>query len=271
MTQAARAKPRKKTKHMKSISVFEFTNKQIRTTVINGEVWFVAKDVCDMLEVGNVTDAMKRLPESMKGVDSIETLGGSQRMNIINEPGVYKLAFTSRKPEAESFTEFVAGTILPTIRKHGMYATDDVLDKMISSPEFGIKLLTELQSERQARIEAEHINHINAPKVIFADAVSVSQTSILVGDLAKILKQNGIEIGANRLFSWLRENGYLIKRWGMDFNMPTQRSMNLGLFAIKETVITHSDGHTSISKTTKVTGKGQQYFIAKFLSEKEAV
>ncbi len=107
---------------MQSISVFEFTNKQIRTIVIDGEVWFVAKDICDMLEVGNVTDAMKRLAESMKGVDTIETLGGIQRMNIINEPGVYKLAFTSRKPEAEAFTEYVAGTILPTIRKTGSYS-----------------------------------------------------------------------------------------------------------------------------------------------------
>lgn len=224
-----------------------------------------------MLDITNYRDALSRLNDSMKGVAITDTLGGSQQMTTVNEAGLYKIAFTSRRKEAESFTDFVAGTILPSIRKHGAYMTDSKIEQLLTDPDTIIQLATTLKAERAARLLAEEKNIRDLPKVIFADAVSVSHTSILIGDLAKIIKQNGIDIGANRLFIWLRENGYLIKREGSDFNSPTQRSMEMGLFTIKETVITHSDGHTSISKTTKVTGKGQQYFISKFLAEREAM
>ena len=191
--------------------------------------------------------------------------GKMQEINFIPESDLYRLAFSSKLPTAEKFTDWVTEEILPTIRKHGAYMTPDTLDRMISSPEFGIKLLTALQAEREQRVKLENKVTADAPKVLFADAVSASHASILVGELAKLLRQNGKEIGQNRLFRWLRENGYLIKRTGSDFNMPTQRSMELGLFSIKETAITHADGTVTVSKTVKVTGKGQQYFVEKFL------
>ena len=190
-------------------------------------------------------------------------------MTIINESGLYSLILSSKLPHAKKFKHWVTSEVLPSIRKHGAYMTDSTLEQALTSPDFLIKLATELKTEKEKRQALEVQAEENKPKVLFADAVSVSQTSILVGDLAKIIKQNGVNIGANRLFAWLRDNGYLIKRKGSDYNMPTQYSMDLKLFEVKETVITHSDGHTSISKTPKVTGKGQQYFINKFLNEEE--
>ena len=181
-----------------------------------------------------------------------------------------RLVFSSKLPTAEKFTDWVTMEVLPTVRKHGAYMTPDTLDRMIASPEFGIKLLSALQEEREQRAKLENKVEVDAPKVLFADAVSASKTSILVGELAKLLKQNGVDIGQHRLFRWMRENGYLIRRNGTDFNMPTQKSMDLRLFTVKETAITHSDGTVTVSKTTKVTGKGQQYFIQKFLGEEGA-
>jgi len=250
-----------------SIKIFEnWQFGQIRTVDKDGEPWFVAVDVCQALDIQNASQAVDRLDADERAMFNI---GRQGKANLVNEYGLYNLVIASRKAEAKEFKRWITHDVIPSIRKHGMYATDEVIDKMLASPEFGIRLLTELQSERQARIEAEEKNRLDAPKVLFADAVSASKTSILVGDLAKIIKQNGVDIGANRLFKWLRDNGYLIKRQGMDYNMPTQTSMDMGLFSIKETVITHSDGHTSISKTAKVTGKGQQYFVNKFISPKD--
>ena len=165
----------------------------------------------------------------------------------------------SRKPIAKQFKKEVKN-ILKTIRLNGMYATDKLLD----NPDLAIQAFTKLKEEREKKLQLEHKAKINKPKVIFAEAVETSKTSILIGDLAKLIKQNGHDVGQKRLFNWLRENNYLIKRQGSDYNMPTQRAMELGLFEIKETAITHSDGHITISKTTKVTGKGQVYFINKF-------
>ena len=253
---------------MNSIQLFTYADKDIRTTLINGGPWFVATDVCNVLDLSNPTMVIGRLDEDER---SKFNLGRQGEGWCVNEYGLYNLILASRKPEAKEFKRWITHEVIPSIRKHGIYATDEVMEKMLASPEFGIRLLTEIQNERQARIEAEEKNRLNAPKVLFANAVSAATTSILVGDLAKILKQNGIDIGANRLFVWLRENGYLIKREGMDYNSPTQTSMDMGLFSIKETAITHSDGHVSISKTTKVTGKGQQYFINKFLRDREAL
>ena len=173
----------------------------------------------------------------------------------------------SRKPEAKKFKRWVTHEVLPTIRKHGAYVTPAKLEEITNDPDAWIKVLTALKEERAAKERLQLEATENKPKVIFADAVSVSEGTILIGELAKILKGNGIEIGQNRLFEKLRRDGYLIKRKGTDYNAPTQRAMDLGLFRVKETAITHSDGHVTISKTTKVTGKGQQYFINLFLGK----
>ena len=186
----------------------------------------------------------------------------------MTESGVYKLIFKSRKEEAERFQDWVTDEVLPTIRKHGAYLTEDTLAKAIENPDFTIGLLTNLKAEREKRKLLEAKVEADKPKVIFAEAVNASQTSILVGDLAKLLKQNGVNTGQKRLFEWLRTNGYLISRKGNDYNSPTQKSMELGLFEIKERTINNPDGSIRITKTPKVTGKGQVYFINKFLKDK---
>jgi len=245
--------------------VFDYQDKQVRTVIKDNEPWFVAKDVCEILEIGNVTDVVSRLSEKMKATSIVSTQFGNKEANIISESGVYKLVFTSRKPEAERFTDWIATDVIPSIRKHGVYAKDELLD----NPDLFITALQELKKEREQRKLLETKVEQDKSKVLFADAVTASNTTILVGELAKLLKQNGIDVGQNRLFAWLRESGYLIKRNGTDYNMPTQYSMELGLFSVKETAITHSDGHTTVSKTAKVTSKGQLYFINKFLNEEE--
>ena len=244
-----------------------FTNPdfgEVRTIEENGAVMFCGSDVAKALGYSNPRDAISRHCRGVVKRDT-PTESGMQEMSFIPESDLYRLVFGSKLPTAEKFTDWVTEEILPTIRKHGAYMTPDTLDRMISSPEFGIKLLTALQAEREQRVKLENKVTADAPKVLFADAVSASRASILVGELAKLLRQNGKEIGQNRLFRWLRENGYLIKRTGSDFNMPTQRSMALGLFSIKGTAITHADGTVTVSKTVKVAGKGQQYFVEKFL------
>lgn len=242
--------------------IFDYNGHQVRTVVRDNEPWFVAKDVCNILEIDS--SQTRRLDEDEKGLYSIQTPGGTQQMICVNEPGLYSLILGSRKKEAKQFKRWVTHEVLPSIRKHGTYMTPETIEKVLLNPDAIIKIATQLKEEQEKRKEAERIIEEQRPKVIFADAVSASKTSILVGELAKLLKQNGIDIGQNRLFEWMRENGYLIKRKGTDYNMPTQRSMELGLFEIKETSITHSDGRISISKTPKVTGKGQLYFINKF-------
>lgn len=186
--------------------------------------------------------------------------------DFIPENIFYRLAMKAKNEAAEKFQAKIADEVIPSIRKHGAYITSETVDRMIESPEFGIKLLTALKEEQAKRRELEQQAAEDAPKVLFADSVSASNTSILVFDLAKLLRQNGVDIGGNRLFAWMRENGYLVRRKGADYNMPTQKSMEMGLFEVKETVITHSDGHVTTNKTPKVTGKGQVYFINKFLA-----
>lgn len=185
--------------------------------------------------------------------------------DFIPENIFYRLAMKAKNAVAEAFQAKIADEVIPSIRKHGAYMTPDTLDKMITSPEFGIKLLTALKDEQEKRKALETQAEANRPKVLFADSVTASKSSILVGEMAKLLKQNGVHTGQNRLFETLREKGFLIKRQGTDYNMPTQKAMEMGLFEIKETVINHSDGHTSVNKTPKITGKGQQYFVNMFL------
>jgi len=190
---------------------------------------------------------------------------GEKLPDFIPENIFYRLAMKAKNETAEKFQALVADEIIPAIRKHGSYVTADILEKALFSPDFIIQLATKLKEEKERNAALlEDVSRMK-PKEIFADAVSVSNTSILIGELAKILKQNGIETGEKRLFKQLRKEKYLISRKGSDYNMPTQKSMELGLFDINERTITHSDGHITISKTTKVTGKGQQYFINKFL------
>lgn len=185
--------------------------------------------------------------------------------DFIPENIFYRLAMKAKNAVAEAFQAKIADEVIPSIRKHGAYMTPDTLDKMITSPEFGIKLLTAIKDEQEKRKALETQAEANRPKVLFADSVTASKSSILVGEMAKLLKQNGVHTGQNRLFETLREKGFLIKRQGTDYNMPTQKAMEMGLFEIKETVINHSDGHISVNKTPKITGKGQQYFVNMFL------
>ena len=246
-----------------------FTNAEfgsVRTLTIDEKPYFVGKDVAEILGYSNTQKAIRdHVDDEDKLTERIVLSGQNREIIIINESGLYSLILSSKLPNAKRFKRWVTSEVLPSIRKHGAYMTDSTLEQALTSPDFLIKLATELKTEKEKRQALEVQAEENKPKVLFADAVSVSNTSILVGDLAKIIKQNGVNIGANRLFAWLRDNGYLIKRKGNDYNMPTQYSMELQLFEVKETVITHSDGHTSISKTPKVTGKGQQYFVNKFL------
>lgn len=190
--------------------------------------------------------------------------------DFLPENMVYRLGFKASNETAQKFQAVLADEVLPSIRKHGAYMTEETLQRAITSPDFLIKLATELKQEQNARKLAEQQVKELTPKGIFADAVSASKQSILVGELAKLLRQNGVEIGQNKLFAWLRENGYLIKAKRSDYSMPTQRSMNMKLFEIKETAITHSDGHVSVNKTVKVTGKGQVYFVNLFMKAVEA-
>lgn len=185
----------------------------------------------------------------------------------IPENVFYRLAMKAKNAVAEAFQAKIADEVIPSIRKHGVYATESAVEAMLNDPDMAIRLLQQIKEERSKRKELEQQAAADRPKVLFADSVCASQNSILIGELAKLLKQNGVDTGQNRLFGWLRSNGYLIRRQGTDYNMPTQRSMEMGLFEIKETAINHSDGHTSISKTPKVTGKGQQYFVNAFLGE----
>lgn len=251
---------------MSNIQVFNYNSVEVRTIQNDGEPWFVLKDVCNVLHIGNSRDVVARLDQDEKGVGQIDTLGGKQEMTIINESGLYNVILRSDKPEAKPFRKWVTSEVLPTIRRHGMYATPDTVEKMLADPDTTIKLLETIKQERAARMVLEAKAEADKPKVLFADAVSASHTSILVGDLAKLLRQNGVEIGQNRLFSFLREKGYLCSQ-GERYNLPTQRSMDRGWFQVKETTINQPNGSVRITRTVKVTGKGQQYFINLFLAD----
>ena len=236
---------------------------EIRTTIQNGEPWFVAADVCKALDIDK--RQTRRLDDDEKGVRSTHTPGGNQDMTIVNEAGLYSLVLGSRKPEAKAFKRWITHEVLPTIRRTGGYvnSAEAFIEHYLPNADESTRTMFRAQlkaiEELNAKIEADK------PKVLFADAVSSSDTTILVGEMAKILKQNGVDIGQKRFFEWLRQNGYLIKRKGSEWNMPTQRSMELGLFEIKESTHIDGNGCNITTKTPKVTGKGQQYFIGEFL------
>lgn len=243
----------------------------MRALTIDNEPWFVAKDVATALGYGNPHDAVNRHCKGVVKREALTTSGGTQEVRVIAEPDVMRLIVSSKLPSAVEFERKLFEEILPAIRKHGGYLTPAKVEEALLNPDTLIQLATSLKEERAKRAELEAAAEVAKPKVLFADAVATSRGTILIGELAKILRGNGIQIGQNRLFEWMRNNGYLIRRNGTDRNMPTQRSMELGLFVIKETAITHSDGHVTINKTPKVTGKGQQYFVNVFLDDADGV
>lgn len=231
----------------------------VRIFLQDNEPWFVAKDVCDCLDLSNSRKALSRLEDDEKGVTLSDTPGGKQEMATVNEYGLYSLVMSSRKPEAKEFKRWVTHEVLPSIRKYGSYNMD--IPRTLPD---ALKLYA---NEIEAHNKTKALLEEQKPKVLFADAVNASHTSILVGDLAKLLRQNGLDIGQNRLFEKLRQEGYLIKQKGESYNMPTQRSMDMKLFEVKESTFTNPDGSTHITKTSKVTGKGQIYFANRYLSE----
>ena len=252
---------------MSNIRIFNYNSVEVRTIQNDGETWFVLRDVCNVLGLGTPARVAERLDtDEVSQTHITDSMGRQQEMTIINESGLYNVILRSDKPEAKPFRKWVTSEVLPTIRRHGMYATPDTVEKMLADPDTTIKLLETIKQERAARMALEAKAEADKPKVLFADAVSASHSSILVGDLAKLLRQNGVEIGQNRLFRFLREKGYLCSQ-GERYNLPTQRSMDRGWFQVKETTINQPNGSVRITRTVKVTGKGQQYFINLFLAD----
>lgn len=242
----------------------------IRTIEKDGEPWFVGKDVAVVLGYGDTDQALrKHIDDEDKLTRRFDGSGQNRQMTIINESGLYSLVLSSKLPMAKKFKRWVTNEVIPSIRKHGAYMTPETLEKVLLSPDTLMQLAQNLKDEQEKRKVLEAQIESQKPAVLFTGAVETSKTSILIGELAKMLKQNGVNIGQNRLFAWMREKGYLIKRKGTDYNMPTQRSMEMGLFEIKETAINNPDGSIRISKTPKVTGKGQVYFINLFLNKEE--
>lgn len=233
----------------------------IRVSAVEGEPWFVAKDVCDALGI-----ATNHLREEGRGLDEDEVLnlpnweGKGKAPLVVSEPGLYKLIMRSRKPEAKAFQRWVTHEVLPAIRKTGGY----IAAKQDETPE---QIMARAVIVAQDTIERQkrQLDELK-PKAMLADAVAASDGTCLVGELAKMIRQNGVEIGQNRLFGVLRSRGFLGKSGG-NRNVPTQRAMDMGLFRIKETAITHSDGHVTLNRTPKVTGKGQRYFVEMFVKE----
>lgn len=252
---------------MNQITPFDFQGHTVRVVADdpNNPQW-VARDVATALGYKDPTNAIKA---HCRGVANhhpiVDRLGRTQQARVIGEPDLYRLIVGSDLETAQEFERLVFEEILPSIRKRGGYLTPEAAEQALTDPDFIIRLATELKEERAQRAALEAQAKEDAPKVLFANAVSTSKSTILVGELAKILKGNGVNVGANRLFAWLRANGFLIARKGSDWNSPTQKAMDMGLFKVKETAVTHSDGHVTVSKTPKVTGKGQEYFVARFL------
>ena len=246
---------------MNEPTIFSFEEQEIRTVVEGGAVYWVAKDVAIAL---GYTNPSKAISDHCKGVTKrypLQTTGGVQEFRIIGEPDLYRLIASSKLPEAERFERWMFEEILPTIRRTGGYIAAQPNETPEQIMAKAILIAQDTIARQQAQIEEYR------PKALFADAVSASHTSILVGELAKLLRQDGVEIGQNRLFAELREEGFLIRRQGTDYNMPTQRSMEMGLFEIKERAVSDPNGVVRVTKTPKVTGKGQVYFVNRYLGK----
>lgn len=245
---------------------------EVRTKVINNEPYFSLNDVCRILEINNPSQAKTRLnKDGVISNEVIDSMGRTQQANFINESNLYKLIFQSRKSEAERFADWVTSEVLPSIRKHGVYMTSEVIEKTLSDPDYLIRLATNLKEEKAKRALAEAQIERDKPKVLFADTVSSSNKSCLVGELAKLISQEAIrrgeinkKIGQNNLFAWMRSSGYLCKS-GERKNQPLQQYVEQGLFELKKGSYVDSNGSNITTTTTKVTGKGQIYFVNKFL------
>lgn len=238
----------------------------VRAVSVNDEPYFVGKDVAEILGYERPTDAVrKRVDPDDRGVAKMETPSGAQEMTIINESGLYSLILSSKLPKAKEFKRWVTAEVLPAIRKTGGYVNDTAqfVESYFGQLEPSQKHALTMMFDESKRMSAQLKEQ--APKVLFANAVETAHNSILIGDLAKIIRQNGVDIGQKRLFEWMRQNGYLIKD-GQSKNMPTQKAMEMSLFEVKESTINNPDGSVRITRTTKVTGKGQTYFVKKFLS-----
>lgn len=251
------------TKKLKIIDEREVLGKQLRIYGDFENPLFLAKDVAEWIEYDKekIGQMLNTVDNDEKIISPIHYSGQVRNMWFVTEEGLYEVLMQSRKPIAKEFKKKVK-EILKDVRKYGMYATDELLD----NPDL-IKMATRLKEEKAKNKELEDKMKEDKPKVLFAEAVSIAKNTILVREMAKLIKQNGVDMGEKRLFIWLRENGYLIKKIGTDYNMPTQRSMDLGLFEIKESPVLHSSGEIEISKIPKVTGKGQQYFLNIFLKD----
>ena len=249
---------------MKIIDEREILGKQFRIFGDFENPLFLAKDVAEWIEydTSSINKMLNNVDETEKVRKNVPTPGGNQEMWFLTEDGLYEVLMLSRKQIAKEFKKQIK-EILKTIRKNGMYVTERLLD----NPDLAIQAFTKLKEEREKRKELEAKIEEQKPQVLFANTVKSSYTSILVGELAKILTQGGFKTGQNRLFDLLRKDGFLISRQGTDYNMPTQKSMELGLFEIKESTVNNPDGSIRISKTPKVTGKGQEYFINRFFNK----
>ena len=240
----------------------------VRSFEQDGVIWFVARDIAEALDY-NTDGGMNRIfgnvPELWKGGKRIATPGGEQEMLCLTEQGLYFFLGRSDKKKAVPYQMWIAGDVVPSIRKHGLYATPETVENIIGNPDAFIQILQEYKNEKSRRIELEQQAEIDKPKVAFANAVDASDGCILIGNLAKLLCQNGVNIGQNRLFQWLRDNGFLCSRKGDMYNAPTQKAIERGLFKVKENIMFHSDGSSFTSFTTKVTGKGQLFFVDCFL------
>lgn len=252
-----------------AIQVFNNGDFRVRTIESGSEIWFVAKDIAEALEYERFdSNLIKHVPEIWKGTKRIRTPGGEQGMLCLTEQGVYFFLGRSDKPKAIPYQMWIAGEVIPSIRKHGMYVTPSKVEDILANPDSFIEVLQAYKAEKTKREALEAKVEEDKPKVIFADALEESKESILIGNLAKILRQNGVEIGQNRLFEWLRNEGYLIRCRGERWNMPTQDSIERGLFEVKTRVIDNTDGSSKVVRTTKVTGRGQIYFVNIFLKAK---
>ena len=252
---------------MSELQVFENSEfGKIRALEIDGNPWFVGKDVANKLGYSNTRKAILDhvdTDDKKDGVTIRDSIGRNQKPTIINESGLYSLVLSSKLPSAKRFKKWVTSEVLPAIRKHGAYLTDEKAYDVTHNPNALADLL--LQAGEQLKQKKLIIQEMT-PKAVFADAVEASKSSVLIGELAKILKANGIDVGQKRLFAWLRANGYLMQK-GESYNLPTQKSMDLGLMEIKKTTIVCSDGKIITNSTAKITGKGQVYFVNKFLKQ----
>lgn len=253
---------------MNDLKVFMYNEQTVRTLFDEkGELFFVGKDVAEILGYQRPDNAIRNhVDDEDKAMHQISASGQMRNMLAINESGLYSLILSSKLPTAKQFKRWVTSEVLPNIRKHGAHMTPETIEKVLADPDTIIQIATQLKEERAKRMQAEVVIEQQKPQVLFAKAVETSETSILVGQLAKLLTQNGISIGQNRLFAWLRDNGYLGKK-GAHYNEPTQYAVERGWFEVVERTMQNPDGSVRITRTTKVTGKGQVYFINKLLTK----